>query len=278
MTSGIADDPAWLLEYATRAGANAPLLFLIILGVLMVLVILGWQVAKNHVLPLARQRVPQPAMVLLNGLIGFAVIIGAALLFAEIAEALTDGDAMSRIDEALTASISENVGTATLRAFWVFTHFGDSLTLAVLGFTVGVALWFTRRRALALAWVLAVGGNALLNPALKGVFERVRPLHENGLVSELGWSFPSGHTSGATVAYGMLAYIAVRSLPAVWHLPAVLTAVALAFTVGCSRIFLRVHFASDVAAGFASGAAWLTACIISVELSRRYNVRVRSTD
>ena len=116
-----------------------------------------------------------------------------------------------------------------------------------------------------------MGGNGLLNTVLKNVFERVRPAHGNGMVSELGWSFPSGHASGATVAYGMLAYIAVRTLPAVWHLPVVLTAAALAFTVGCSRIFLQVHFASDVAAGFAFGTAWLAVCIGSVELIRYFS-------
>ena len=121
--------------------------------------------------------------------------------------------------------------------------------------------------------MVALGGNALLNPLLKRVFERVRPMHEHGLVTELGWSFPSGHTSSATVAYGMLAYVALRTLPAVWHVPALLAAAALAFTVGCSRVFLQVHFASDVLAGFASGAAWLTVCIVSVELARAYRRR-----
>jgi len=65
-----------------------------------------------------------------------------------------------------------------------------------------------------------------------------------------------------------LAYVAVRTLPAAWQLPAVLAAAALAFSVGCSRIFLQVHFASDVAAGFASGLALPMACIVRVERGR----------
>jgi undecaprenyl-diphosphatase len=68
----------------------------------------------------------------------------------------------------------------------------------------------------------------------------------------------------------MLAYIAMRRLPPAWHLPALLLATAIAFTTGCSRIFLQVHFASDVLAGFASGLAWLTVCVVSTELTRRY--------
>ena len=62
----------------------------------------------------------------------------------------------------------------------------------------------------------------------------------------------------------------LRSLPARWQLPAVLLAAAAAFSIGCSRVFLRVHHASDVVAGFASGGAWLTVCIASVEATRWY--------
>ena len=85
---------------------------------------------------------------------------------------------------------------------------------------------------------------------------------------EHGFSFPSGHSSGSVVAYGMLAYLALRLLPIRWHLPGLLATVALAFTVGASRLFLGVHFASDVIAGFASGAAWLAMCITLIERMR----------
>ena len=157
--------------------------------------------------------------------------------------------------------------------FAALTRLGDTATLTVLCIGVALALGVTGRRGLALGWVAAVAGNALLNTTLKRIFERVRPLHEGGLVLEHGFSFPSGHSSGSLVAYCMLAYVAVRVLPPRWHLPAACTAVALALTVGASRVFLRVHFVSDVLAGFASGAAWLVVCVGSVELARWYRGR-----
>ena len=262
-----ADD---LPALASWVGANALAVFGLLLALLLASVAAGWWLLSARWLPRIQHRLPEPAFVLLTGAAGFAVVVGAAAAFAEIAEKLSPSGAMSRIDDALTASIRSHVGAATLQAFKLVTHFGDVLTLSVLGAVVAALLWATRQRALALGWVLALGGNGLLNPLLKRVFERVRPEHAHGLVVEASYSFPSGHSSGAVVAYGMLAYLAVRLLPPAWHLGAVLAATALAFTIGCSRIFLQVHFASDVAAGFASGMAWLAVCIVSIELSRHY--------
>lgn len=262
-----------LAGFATFVGTHALVVFLALLVVLLLLVAGGGWLLRSHLLPQARSRLGPLALVLLSAAIGFALVLGAASVFAEIAEHLGSGATMSLADEALTASIRAHVAPATLAVFAALTHLGDPITLTLLGTGVALALWWQRHRVLALGWVVALGGNALLNPLLKRVFERVRPVHEHGLVNELGWSFPSGHTSSATVAYGMLAYLALRTLPAAWHAPLVLAAAALAFTVGCSRVFLQVHFASDVVAGFASGAAWLTVCIVSVELARVYRWR-----
>lgn len=90
-----------------------------------------------------------------------------------------------------------------------------------------------------------------------------------GLPLAHGWSFPSGHACGAVVAYGMLAYILIRTLPRRWHLATVMAATALAFSVGWSRVFIEVHFASDVLAAFASGIAWLTLVVVVTELRLR---------
>jgi membrane-associated phospholipid phosphatase len=121
--------------------------------------------------------------------------------------------------------------------------------------------------------VVAVAGNALLNVTLKAIFERARPLHDATEELVRGFSFPSGHSSGAVVAYGMFAYVLIRCLSpaqaARLKLPLVLAATALAFTIGCSRIFIQAHFATDVLAGFASGSAWLVVCIGSAEWLRR---------
>ena len=261
------------LQLAAWLGRHALPLFLMLLGALLLGVgATGW-LWQTKLWPRARDGLPQPALLLLGVGAGFAILVGAAALFAEIAERLGDGRRMSLFDEALSLSIREHVGLGTLQVFRAMTRLGDAGFLLPLALAVAALLASRGRAALALAWLLGLSGNALLIPLLKRIFERVRPLHDHGLVSETGFSFPSGHTAGATVAYGMLAYLAVRVLPGRWHVPAVLAACALAFTVGSSRVFLQVHFASDVLAGFAWGTAWLAVCVLSVELSRRYRLR-----
>ena len=262
---------AWLV-LASWVGAHALTIFVALLLALLLLVALMARFWDGQVLRRRQAAFSQPALLLLNVAAGFVIVLGAAAGFAEIAEMLGPDGAMSRIDQALTASIRAHVDVSTLQLFGLLTHLGDPWLLILLG--VAVALWLWRRgeRSLVLGWALALGGNALLNPMLKRVFERVRPVHDPGLVAELSWSFPSGHASGATVAYGMLAYVMLRTLPRAWHLPAVLGATALAFSVGSSRVFLQVHFASDVVAGFASGTAWLMVCILSVASSQRWRL------
>ena len=202
---------------------------------------------------------------------GFAFIVGAAAVFAEIARHLGDGRRLGQIDLLFSNTLHPNIGSPALQVFAGLTHLGDPLTLT--GLAVAIALWLAwlKRFPLVAGWVLAVGGNALLNPLLKGIFQRARPIHGSGLTIAEGYSFPSGHSSGSVVAYGMLAYVLCRTLPehwSGWRLPVVLLAAATAFIVCSSRVILQVHFVSDVLAGMASGSIWLALCIGAVELVR----------
>jgi undecaprenyl-diphosphatase len=188
------------------------------------------------------------------------------LVFVLLADALTPGSPLIRFDQAITDALRANLAPRALQGFAALTHLADTTTLSVLCVLGTLVLVTWRQRALALAWVLAVAGNGILNESLKSLIGRARPLAPEGTLLVTGLSFPSGHSSGAVVAYGMLAYLALRLLPKAWHLPVLVAALALAFAVGISRVVLRVHFASDVAAGFATGSAWLALCITSAEL------------
>jgi undecaprenyl-diphosphatase len=200
--------------------------------------------------------------------VGLTVILLGSFVFAELAGELGAQETLSHVDRAFTEALRDGVTTPVVQTFAMLTHLGDTATLVGLCIAVATTLVALGRWWLILGWVAAVAGNGVLNIALKQLFARARPLGLDGLALEEGFSFPSGHSSGSVVAYGMLAYLALRLLPFRWHLPALILAMTLAFTVGSSRMFLRVHFASDVIAGFASGAAWLALCVTAIELVR----------
>jgi len=202
--------------------------------------------------------------------IGSAVMLGAVLVFMLLASALTQGSPMIRFDQAIANALRANLAPRALQVFAELTHLADTVTLTVLCVIGTLVLLVRSQRGLALAWVLAIAGNGVLNQSLKQLIGRVRPLDPAGALPAQGLSFPSGHSSGAVVAYGMLAYLSLRLLPKPWHLPVLVAALVLAFTVGISRLVLGVHFASDVVAGIASGSAWLALIITSAELVREW--------
>lgn len=268
------DSPAVVNAVQRLALHALPAFFVALLAVIAVVCGLWW-LGQRYGVHRDTSRFAPLAWLLGYLALGFALIVGAASLFAEIAENLGDGRKLGQLDLVFSDTIRATVPLGALQVFALLTHLADTATLTGLCIAGALALLWQRHYALCIGWVMAIAGNAVLNVTLKGIFERARPLHEHGLAFADGWSFPSGHASGSVVAYGMLAYLLVRLLPArfAWaRLPVVALAAALAFTTGSSRVFVQVHFATDVLAGFASGSAWLAVCIGALEL-RRYRQR-----
>ncbi len=267
-------DPA-RLQAAAWLGAHALVLYAAVLFLLLAATLLGWHLLKSTARPQA------PAAALSYGArltTGCSLAALGSATFVALAALLRDGPAISALDLSFTDALARAVPTGVVQAAALLTRLGDPSTLGVLGAAVGAALLLRRRVGLMLGWALAMAGNGVLNPALKQQFARMRPLHVADGISASGFSFPSGHSSGTVVAFGMLAYLGLRLLPPRWHLPVLLLAVLLAFSVGVSRIILRVHYASDVAAGFASGTAWLAVCVTGIEFGRwlrQRNTRAR---
>ena len=91
-------------------------------------------------------------------------------------------------------------------------------------------------------------------------------------ITEPSWIFPSGHVMGSLVAYGFLAYLLTRITPAYFPRRTALALLSgLVLLIGFSRIYLGVHFLSDVIGGYAAAAVWLTFCIL---MTHRTQVRV----
>ncbi len=211
--------------------------------------------------------------------VGALVLIGASWLFGGIAEDVITNDPLTIFDANVAAWLHEHA-TPTLTAVMVFISFLGS-TLFVSGVVFATAVWLLWRshwyRLATL--VLAVPGGMLLNVLLKHAFRRGRPVFDDPLLTLTSYSFPSGHAMASTLLYGALAVFAVSNLKAWrWRVLAVLFAVLLIALIDFSRVFLGVHYLSDVLAGSAAGLAWLALCVTSVDTLRRHRrVQLKNT-
>lgn len=123
-------------------------------------------------------------------------------------------------------------------------------------------LWWRGFRDEAIVWSSATGGAALLTLALKLHFHRQRPDLPWALAQEHSFSFPSGHSVFAVVVYSVLVYLTMRQRRHTWrHLCIALGATALMLGIGYSRIYLGVHYPSDVGAGYLVGTIWVSSVI-----------------
>jgi undecaprenyl-diphosphatase len=192
-----------------------------------------------------------------------------AIAFAHIAEDYLTNDPLARWDVSFArwlAGERSGVGTDFFR---VLTFIGSPAVALAVAAVVCVALYRRGRLVEAALLPVVVGGAELLNLVLKLAFHRPRP--EFAFVHLDTYSFPSGHAMISTATYGALAYLAWGPLRT-WgrRLSMVAGTVALVALIGFSRLYLGVHYLSDVLAGVAGGAFWLA---ISIALQTGYGDR-----
>ena len=111
------------------------------------------------------------------------------------------------------------------------------------------------------------GGGALLNVALKTVFHRARPEFASEF-NVTSWSFPSGHAMDSLMVYGLFAYWLGRRFPRA-RTATLIAAAALVLGIGYARVYLGVHYTSDVLAGYCAGLTWLTVCVTGYNFAER---------
>ena len=280
--SGVNPSPQDLVieHWAELLARFAPL---VLLGVLLTALFLtwagwrlfeaGWRFVRER-FPVRPSLSPLPYLALHLG-VGLGLAWVAVHGFAELAETLGQPDKLAVFDAALARELHVHAPVGGLWAFRAVAWLGGFPVM--LSLLVGVAVWLIRRREWlrAAGWTAALVGDGWLNTALKAAYQRVRPSAGwmNPFVTEPGWSFPSGHAMGSIVAYGMLAYLLVtheRTGEPGRRLGIVAGAMAVVLLIGFSRIYLTVHYFSDVAAGYAAGGAWLAVCVTGVELARRH--------
>lgn len=191
--------------------------------------------------------------------------VAAAII--ELASEVQEGDTHA-IDRAVllalrrTGDPHEPIGPVWLQeAMLDITALGGASILTLTTVVVAGYLFAARRRATACYLIGAVVGGALLTSLLKIGFDRTRPEIVTHLVQVQTASFPSGHATNSAVVFLTIGVLLARA-EASWRLKLYLMATATSITliVGCSRVYLGVHWPSDVLAGWCVGAAWALLC------------------
>lgn len=205
--------------------------------------------------------------------VSFILAVAAATAFLAVANIVLEGSTQ-RFDEAVLSWMEGHRTAALDRVALDVTALGNLATLGVLVLSVSVFLWVTRHRFSAALLLVAVAGGAVLNTALKGVFDRPRPVVVEPIADVMTLSFPSGHSMTGFTAYACVAYLvgrleATRALRwTTWSLASLLI-----LAVGASRVYLGVHYPTDVLAGYLAGLAWLGFVISGLRAVRYYASR-----
>ncbi len=154
--------------------------------------------------------------------------------------------------------------------FDLMSTIGSPGGLAAVLLFAGVAMGLSRRFRWLAYVIVTVGGGALLDAELKRFFARARPDIAQQLMHASGYSFPSGHAMGSTVAFATLSYLAFRLLPRWWQRAAAVSlASTMILSVALSRVYLGVHWISDVTAGIVCGLVWVSVTTAAYETLRR---------
>jgi len=197
----------------------------------------------------------------------FLVAVMATVVFARLFDALREQERMVGIDDHVSSWMAAHRTPALTSLMKLATTLAEPWLAAVVVVVVGVLLVRRGHPRAAVFLVLATVGTAVLTTVAKLVVARPRPPLPYRIVDASGYSFPSGHSSQAMALYGSLAIIAVVLARRWWvRVLAVLAAAVIIALVGCSRVYLGVHFPSDVLAGWCVAAAWLAMLAVAGRL------------
>lgn len=164
---------------------------------------------------------------------------------------------LTGFDNAVTAIVRSNYPNLNSFFLWI-TQFGNAITVIILALAI-VFVLVRGKKYLQTLWLAAnlILISGIANPLLKFFFNRQRPTLEH-LVTETSLSFPSGHAVTSVILYGTIIFILPTILEGkkITRLLQILLGI-LILLIGASRIYLGVHFPSDILGGYMLGLAWL---------------------
>jgi membrane-associated phospholipid phosphatase len=202
--------------------------------------------------------------------VGVALIVAAAWLFGGIAEDVVNNESITLLDVKLAHWFHQHATGSMTHVMLFITNLHGMIGGSVMALMLAAYFYFRQQRYWLTTTLVVLPGGMLLNVLLKYVFHRARPSFDNPLLTLATYSFPSGHTANAALLYGLLAcwlWVNHRSVGARAAIAA--GACLMVALVGISRMYLGVHYLSDVMAAAAEGCAWLAVCITAISTLRR---------
>lgn len=186
-----------------------------------------------------------------------------AWAFVEILDGITEEDDLYRFDGQIQAAFEQAFTPEAARYVVYLTNSGGFVGTLLLAGIVVVGLLGRRHWWRALELIVATGGGTLVVLGLKALFARDRP--GGGFVEEASYSYPSGHAFMAVVFYGYLTYLVwTRTERPLWRVLSLVGALVMIALLGTSRLYLGVHWLTDVLGGYAAGLAWLAATVVAL--------------
>jgi undecaprenyl-diphosphatase len=203
----------------------------------------------------------------------FAAVL-LSLAFFELADEVREPGTIAldnRILLALRDAPGNPVGPAWMERFWIeITTLGSATVLSLVSLIAAGCLLILRRLRMVLTLVAGVLGGWAFSAFLKQAIARPRPDVVEHLTAVSSLSFPSGHSMMSAVIYPALGAILARATPnPVLKLYVIGVALAVTAVIGLSRIYLGVHYPTDVLAGWCVGMCWALVCWVVTQLLQR---------
>lgn len=196
--------------------------------------------------------------------IGFLAAIVALFAFAWLANQML-GQATLQLDDA-TLSYLRQYSSPTLDVVARLLSLMGSEVVSAVGVVLLAVFAWQRRWGAAVLLVVVTGGAQLLNDVLKELFHRTRPAPVGGFIAAQEFSFPSGHAMVSAAFYFFLAYLVWRLVHGWQRGLLVGGLILLVLLIGLARLYLGVHYLSDVLAGYIVGFLWTDTVIIASHL------------
>ncbi|GHA70121.1 phosphatase PAP2 family protein [Cognatilysobacter bugurensis] len=185
--------------------------------------------------------------------------------FSELADEIHDQEAID-FDEPILRYARAMASDALDPAILLITRLGFAHGVIPFDIALILALALRRWYREATFATIALAGSGLLNTAAKYSFARERPTLWESIAPEVTYSFPSGHAMGSATLACVLVLLAWRTR---WRWPVLLATLAFTVAVGFSRVYLGVHYPSDILAGWAAASAWTAAVFLVAFRGRR---------